>query len=85
MASNASNDPSNSRGVEAVIISTIFVAIAGFFVILRCITRFGILHICGADDILILCSLAFSIAFTALIQARKSQRAGLQVNFLRSI
>ena len=84
MASNASPNLSNSRGAEAVIISTIFVAIAGFFVILRCITRFGILRICGADDILILWSLGFSTAFTALIHARKSRRSGVLVNFLRS-
>jgi hypothetical protein len=71
MTSTTFDQPADRRGAEVVIISTIFVAIAGFFVILRCIARFGVLQICGADDILTICSLLCSMAFTILAYARK--------------
>ena len=62
---------SNSRGDRAVATSALFLAIAGLFVTARCITRFGLVRTCGADDVLIICSLALSIAFTGVIHARK--------------
>ena len=57
--------------MDAVTISAIFVAIAGIFVVLRCISRFALTWNYGADDILALCSLALSTAFTVLIVARE--------------
>jgi hypothetical protein len=71
MTSNTSTLPPDKRGAEVVIISTICVAIAGVFVILRCIARFWVLRICGADDVLTICSLLFSIGFTVLAHARE--------------
>ena len=69
----ASNNEQHTdkRGDEVVIISTIFAAFALFFVGLRCIARFGVMRICGADDIFSIFALAFSISFTVLAYARK--------------
>ena len=39
--------------------------------ILRCIARFGLVRTWGADDVLIICSLALSVAFTVLMHVRK--------------
>ena len=64
-------DTFSHGGMEAVTISAIFVSIAGVFVVLRCVSRFGLTWTYGSDDILMLFSLAFSLTFTVLIAARK--------------
>ena len=56
-----------NRGPEAIVTCISFTAVAGAFVVSRCIARFGLVRNHGPDDFLILLSLAFSIALTICI------------------
>lgn len=61
----------NHRGAQAVAISIAFTVIAGCFVGLRAIARFGLVRNCGIEDVFIIVALGLSIALAALIAARK--------------
>lgn len=60
----------SSRGAEAVATSIAFVAIAGATVATRVFVRLYLVSNWGADDALVVCSLAMSIALTILIKLR---------------
>ena len=61
----------DARGRNAFNTSIAFDAVAAVFVIGRCIARFGMVRICGADDVLIMFAFVAAITFTALVDARK--------------
>ena len=52
-----STDASANRGLQGQITSTVFTVLALIFVILRLVTRVGIVHNGGADDWMIAVSL----------------------------
>ena len=59
------------RGMEVVVTAIVFTAIAGLFIILRCISRFLILKSPGVDDWLIILALILSIGSTVDLDLRK--------------
>ncbi|OBT41709.1 hypothetical protein VE00_07821 [Pseudogymnoascus sp. WSF 3629] len=69
------SDDGNSRGAEIVAIGIVFTTMAAILVSLRFFARFIIIRSPGWDDFLIFCSMATSIALTAL--TAKQVRYGL--------
>lgn len=67
----ASEHENADRGPQAVATGIAFVAVAAFFVTVGCVARFGFVRNAGADDFLIMVSLAFSVALTVLIWDRE--------------
>jgi hypothetical protein len=64
------SDDGNSRGAEIVAIGIVFTTMAAILVSLRFFARFIIIRSPGWDDFLIFCSMATSIALTALTAKR---------------
>jgi len=61
---NPNYDNPVSRGPDLLVISAVFISIAGTLVILRLYTRIFITHFFGWDDGLILAALIFAIILT---------------------
>ena len=57
----------DSNGALSVVISIVFTIIAAFFLVLRMITRYGIVRNFGPEDWLIIAALVTSVALTACI------------------
>ncbi|KAM0254863.1 hypothetical protein ACHAQJ_006355 [Trichoderma viride] len=65
---------SNPRGQSLANLSIIFVSLAGFFVILRLLTRYFHTKVFGADDALIVAALALSACMTAAYNGGGGQK-----------
>lgn len=74
MSDSHSSDDGRSRGAEIVAIGIVFMTMAGILVSLRFFARFIIIRSPGWDDFLIFCSMATSIALTALT-AKRTQKS----------
>jgi hypothetical protein len=59
------------RGMQAVVTAIAFNALAALFIILRCISRFWVIHQAGTEDYLIIFALILSCGTTATIALRK--------------
>ncbi len=68
MANATGPDP---RGAQAIAVSTAFTVLAGIFVALRGIARFGMVRNCGIEDVFIIIAFISCVALTALIAVRK--------------
>ncbi|KAJ9610699.1 hypothetical protein H2200_005476 [Cladophialophora chaetospira] len=64
------------RGMQAVVTATIFTALAGLFVILRCISRFWVIHQPGPEDYFIIFAMVLSVATTITIALEKDNGLG---------
>ncbi|KAJ4859624.1 hypothetical protein T069G_04612 [Trichoderma breve] len=69
-------DP-NPRGESLAHLSIIFVSLAGFFVILRMVTRYFHTKAWGADDVLIVAALALACCMTAAYNGEAGNGFGL--------
>jgi hypothetical protein len=58
------------RGMQAVVTAAVFNGLAFIFIVLRCISRFWILHHGGPEDYLIIFALLLSVATTVTIALR---------------
>lgn len=70
MSDSHSSDDGHSRGAEIIAIGIVFTTLSAILVSLRFFTRFVIIRSPGWDDFLIFCSMATSIALTALTAKR---------------
>ena len=55
------------RGMQAVVTAIVFTALAFVFIVLRCISRFWVIHQAGTEDYLIIFALVLSIGTTVTI------------------
>jgi hypothetical protein len=60
------------RGTQAVLTVAAFNAVAFVFIVLRCISRFWVVHQAGPEDYLIIFALACAVGVTVSIAIRKS-------------
>lgn len=60
------------RGTQSVVTAAVFNALALFFILIRCISRFWIVGQVGPEDHLIIFALVLSIGFTVTVALRKS-------------
>ena len=66
-----------SRGMQVVVTAIIFTALAGVFILLRCVSRFCITKSPGTEDWLIILALLCSIATTVDYDLRKDDQANV--------
>ena len=59
------------RGMQAVVIVTVFNGLAFLFITIRCISRFIVIEQAGPDDYLIIFAVILSIGGTVIIALRK--------------
>ncbi|KIW24041.1 uncharacterized protein PV07_09780 [Cladophialophora immunda] len=64
------------RGMQAVVTAAVFNALAFVFIVLRCISRFMVIHQAGPEDYLIIFALVLSVGLTVTIALQKDHGLG---------
>ena len=64
------------RGTQALVCAIIFTAVAGIFIILRCISRFLIVKRPGTEDYLILVAFVLSVGLTIDVSLQRDNGLG---------